>query len=112
MSWTLIQPKAIGLWGHLYKFCCYQEGFSAFTHTHAFVDQVTHPSVFLEGECKCGYTQSAQISGQLPSIRSTLDHFWRAISSVPPKILSEQFLCIINTPDSFLVSVAAEMVAF
>ena len=29
-----------------------------------------------------------------------------------PKFLSEQFLYILDTPDSILVSVAAEMVAF
>ena len=30
-------------------------------HTHAFVDLVTHPSMFVEGEYKCGYPPSAQI---------------------------------------------------
>ena len=30
----------------------------------------------------------------------------------PPKCLPEQFLYIMDTSDSFLVSVAAEMVAF
>ena len=62
--------------------------------------------------CKCGYPQSAQISGQLPPMRLDLDHSRRSIYSAPPKFLPEQFLCIMDTPDSFLVSVAAEMVAF
>ena len=62
--------------------------------------------------CKCGYPQSAQISGQLPPIRSDLDHFRRFIYSAPPKFLLEQFLYIMETQNSFLVSVAAEMVAF
>ena len=109
---TLIQPQSIGLWGHLCRFCCCEASFSAFGHTHAFVDPVTHPSVFLGEKCKCGYPQSARISGQLPPIRSDLDHFRSSLYSAPPKILPEQFLHIMDTPDSFLVSVAAEMVAF
>ena len=112
MSFTLIQPLSIGFRGHLCKFGCYEARLSAFGHTHAFVDPVTHPSVFLEGECKWGYPQSAEISGQLPPIRSDLDHFRRSIHLAPPKFLPEPFLYIIDTPDSFLVSVAAEMVAF
>ena len=110
-SSTLIQPESIAFWGHLCKFGCYEVRFSAFGHTHAFVDPVTHPSVFLEGKCKCGYPQSAQISGQLPPIRSDLDHYQRSLYSAPPKFLPEQFLSVMDMADSFLVSVAAEMIA-
>ena len=112
MSSTLIQPQSIGFWGHLCEFGRYEARSLAFGHTHAFVDLVKHPSVFLEGEGKCGYPQSAQISGQLPPLRSDLDHFRRSIYSTPPKFLPEQFLYIMDTPDWFLVSVGAEMVAF
>ena len=62
--------------------------------------------------CQCNYPQSAQITGQLPPIRSDFDYFRRSIYSAPPKFLPEQFLYILDTLDSFLVSVAAEMVAF
>ena len=62
--------------------------------------------------CKCGYPQSAQISGQLTPIRSDLDHCRRSIYSAPPKLLPEQFLYIMDTRDLLLVTVADEMVAF
>ena len=91
---------------------CYKARFAAFGCTHAFVDPVTHHSVFFEGECKCGYPQSAQITGQVPAITSDLDHMRRSIYSVPPKFLPEQYLYIMDTPDSFLMSVAAGMVRF
>ena len=62
--------------------------------------------------CKCSHPQSAQISGQLPPITSDLDHFRRSIYLPLPKFVPEQFLYIMDTPDSFLVSVAAKMVPF
>ena len=40
--------------------------FATFSRHDAFVVRVTHPSVFLKGECKCGYPQFVQISGELP----------------------------------------------
>ena len=43
---------------------------------------------------------------------SDLDHFWQSIHSAPPNFLPERFLYILDTPDSILVSVAAEMVSF
>ena len=61
VSCTLIQSPSIGLCADSDRFCCYQARFSTFRYTHAFVDPVAHPCVFVEGECKCGYPQSAQI---------------------------------------------------
>ena len=112
VSSATTQPQSIGLWGHLHRFYCYEARFSVFDGMHACVDPVTHPSGFFEGDCKCGYPQSAQSSGKLPQIRSDSDYFRRSIYSAPPKNLPEMFLYIMDTPDSFLVSVAAEMVAF
>ena len=54
-SSTPIEHHSFGFWGYLQRFYCYQAGFLAFDRTHAFVDPVTHPSVLVEGECKCGY---------------------------------------------------------
>ena len=51
-------------------------------------------------------------SGQCTPIQPDSAHFWTFTYGSLPKFLPEQFLYIMDTPDSILVSVAAEMVAF
>ena len=51
-------------------------------------------------------------SGQCTPIQSDSAHFRTFTHGRLPKFLPEQFLYIIDTPDSIPVSVAAEMVAF
>ena len=53
---------------------------------------------------------------RLPSISADLSsitpHFQRCIYLAAPKVFPELFLYILDTPDSFLMSVATEIVAF
>ena len=51
-------------------------------------------------------------SGQCTPIQPDSAHFWTFTYGCLPKFLPKQFLYIMDTPDSILVSVAAEMVAF
>ena len=51
-------------------------------------------------------------SGQCTPIQPDSAHFWTFTYGSLHKILPEPFLYIMDTPDSILVSVAAEMVAF
>ena len=51
-------------------------------------------------------------SGQCTPIQPDSAHVCTFTYSGAPKFLPEQFLYIMDTPDSILVSVAAEMVAF
>ena len=56
-------------------------------------------------------SDTSLVSKIVPST-SHSDHFRRYIYSAPPKRLPELFLYIMDTQDSFLVSVPARMVAF
>ena len=51
-------------------------------------------------------------SGQCTPIQADSAHFRTFTYGSIPKFLPEQFLYIMDTPDSILVSVAAEVVAF
>ena len=66
-------------------------------------------------QCKCGYPQSRRSevnSGQCTPIQPDSAHYCTFTYCRAPKFLPKQFLYIMDTLDSILMSVAAEMVAF
>ena len=110
-SSTPIQPQSIRFCGHLFRFYFYEARFLVFHRTDAFVDPVTQPSVFLEGIVSAAtlHPRRSQVNysplSQIQIISRNLC-IWR-----PPKFLPELVSYIMDTPDSFLVSVLVDTVA-
>ena len=86
--------------------------FLGLTRTTFFVDVATHPSVFLEGECKCGYPLSAQIFTDLPQIDYILVIFFASAESPPRSSVSGYFLYISDMPDLIPRSIPRKSAAF
>ena len=86
--------------------------FLGLTRTTFFVDVATHPSVFLEGECKCGQPPSAQIFTDLPQIDYILVIFSASAESPPRSSVSGSDLYISDMPDLIPRSIHRKSVAF